>query len=341
MGVDLGPLVKQRTKITLEQINGLVVAIDAYNALYQFLAIIRGEGGELLMDTHGNVTSHLSGLFYRTVNMLENGCKPLYVFDGRPPDLKMREVMRRDQIKKNAEAEYKVALERGDVIAARKYASMTSRLTSSMVQDAKSLLTLMGVPWVQAPSEGEAEASYLTLRGIAWATVSQDYDSLLFGSPTLLRNLTVSGRRKLPGKGAYIEVYPEIIRLEDVLRFNGLTREQLVDVGILLGTDFNPEGFNKVGPATALKYIKNYGKLENIPEIRQELSKLDYNAIREIFLHPNVKDIEPPEWKPADKDGITKFLCDLHDFSLTRVSSAIARIANLNTEQSSTLERWF
>lgn len=341
MGVDLGPLAKQRTRISLDQIDGLIVAIDAYNALYQFLAIIRGEGGELLMDSHGNVTSHLSGLFYRTINILESGGKPLYVFDGRPPDLKMREVMRRSEIKRNAEAEYKVAIESGDIAAAKKYAAMTSRLTSSMVQDAKSLLTLMGVPWVQAPSEGEAEASYLTMKGIAWATVSQDYDSLLFGSPTLLRNLTVSGRRKLPGKGVYIEVYPEIIRLQDVLSATGLGREQLIDVGILLGTDFNPDGFEKVGPATALKYVKKYGKLENIPELREELSKLDYNAIREIFLHPDVRDIEPPQWKPLEREGVTRFLCDLHDFSPSRVASALGRISDFKPSQSSTLEKWF
>lgn len=340
MGVDLAPLIKQRVKIDLEQLAGRVLAIDAYNSLYQFLTIIRGEGGEPLMDSKGNVTSHLSGLFYRTVNMLEKGVKPLYVFDGQPPELKRHELMRREELKKNAKEMYEIAMERGETELAKRYASMSAHLSNIMVQDAKSLLDAMGLPWVQAPSEGEAEASYLAKKGIAWAAVSQDYDSLLFGAPRLIRNLTISGRRKLPGKNVYIDIHPEIIELASLLSAHSITREQLIDIAILLGTDFNPEGFRGIGPATALKYIKKYGKLEEIDELKERITQVDYNAIRQIFLTPQVKDIEEPVWKEPDEEAIIHFLCDMHDFSKERVQAAIQRIGSFS-KGSSTLERWF
>ncbi|MEM0117628.1 MAG: flap endonuclease-1 [Conexivisphaerales archaeon] len=341
MGVDLAPLVKQRTRITLDDLSGRVLAIDAYNSLYQFLTIIRGEGGEPLMDSRGNVTSHLSGLFYRTINMLEKGVRPLYVFDGKSPELKRKELVRREELKKNAREMYEVAVARGDTESARKFASMSAHLNAAMVQDAKSLLDAMGLPWVQAPSEGEAEASYLAMKGVAWATVSQDYDSLLFGAPRLIRNLAISGRRKLPGKNIYIDIHPEIVELMTILSTHSITREQLVDIGILLGTDFNPEGFRGIGAATALKFIKKYGRLEEIKELKDRLEQIDYNAIRKIFLSPDVKDIETPEWKQMNKDSVIHFLCDMHDFSRERVSAAIQRVLGVSRPASSTLEKWF
>ncbi|MEM3267476.1 MAG: flap endonuclease-1 [Conexivisphaerales archaeon] len=339
VGVDLGPLVKGRHIISLEELNQKVLAIDAYNSLYQFLTIIRGEGGEPLMDSHGNITSHLSGLFYRTVNIMEKGAKPLYIFDGKPPELKEREIVRRSQLKKNAESMMYEAISRGDTEAARRFASMSSRLTESMVSDAKSLLSCMGLPWVQAPSEGEAEAAYLTSKGVAWATVSQDYDSLLFGSPRLVRNLTISGRRKLPRKDVYVNIVPELVILNEVLKEIELTREQLIDVAILLGTDFNREGFKGIGHSRALNFIKKYGRLEGIVELQSELAGLDYQSIRHIFLEPSVTDIDPPVWKATDKDAVVKFLCDDHDFSRERVVSALERISLPSTSQS--LEKWF
>lgn len=340
MGVDLGPLVKQRTKITLEEMKGRILAIDAYNALYQFLTIIRGEGGEPLMDSHGNITSHLSGLFYRTINMLEKGVKPLYVFDGRSPELKRKEIMRREEIKRNAEEMYHQAIERGDTESARKYASMSAHLRADMVQDAKSLLDYMGIPWVQAPSEGEAEAAFLTSKGTAWSTVSQDYDALLFGSPRLIRNLTISGRRRLPGKNIYIDIHPELIELHNILNAYSITREQLVDIGIMLGTDFN-EGFRGVGVVTALKYIKKYGTLDKVKELKEKIQLIDYESIRKIFLSPEVKEIDTPQWKPPDKESVVRFLCDLHDFSKDRVQTALQRVDAAKPESTSTLERWF
>ncbi|HIE14507.1 TPA: flap endonuclease-1, partial [Candidatus Bathyarchaeota archaeon] len=217
MGVNLKDLVP-KMEIKLKDLAGESIAIDAYNALYQFLAIIRQPDGTPLKNHAGRVTSHLSGLFYRTCNLLEMGIKVLYVFDGTSPALKEAEIKRRSKVKEEALRKYEEALKMGKVEEARMYAQMTSRLKDYMAEDAKRLLSLMGIPWVQAPSEGEAQAAHIVKRGDADYCASQDYDSLLFGAPRLLRNVTISGRRKLPRKKVYVEVVPEVVELEKVLK---------------------------------------------------------------------------------------------------------------------------
>jgi flap endonuclease-1 len=341
MGVDLGPLVKSRTPIKLEELNRRIIAIDAYNALYQFLAVIRGESGDPLMDSEGRVTSHLTGLFYRTCNFLEAGIQPLYVFDGKPPQLKREEILRRGEAKRKAYELYQEAQVKGDAEGMRKYGSRSVRVDESMVAESKELLRLMGLPSVQAPSEGECEAAYLAATGVAWASVSQDYDSLLFGSPRLVRNLTVSGRRKLPGKNVYIDVNPELVKLEEVFKELSVDRHQLVDLGILLGTDFNPDGFKGVGTATALKYIHTYGSLDRVEPIRAELPQSQYEQIRDIFLKPAVVDVKDLTWGDIDLDSVTSLLCDKHDFSPDRVQAAVKRVKEASKGKSESLERWF
>lgn len=342
MGVNLSDLVI-RKPITLDALQGKVIAIDAYNALYQFLATIRQPDGTPLMDSRGNITSHLSGLLYRTINLLEKGIKPVYVFDGKPPEMKDLEILKRMKIKKEAEKKYEEALRRGDLEAARKYAQRALRLTEPMVRSAKTLLELMGIPYVQAPSEGEAQAAYMTRKGDAWATASQDYDSLLFGAPRLVRNLTISGRRKLPGKDVYVEIKPEIIDLEESLRTLGITREQLIDIAILLGTDYNPDGVKGVGPKRALRLIKTYKSLEKVLPIVNGEFPVDPLEIRKFFLNPSVTDNYVIEWKEPDKEGLMKFLCKEHDFSENRVEKAIRRLekAMRQIRTQSSLEEWF
>jgi len=340
LGVDLGEII-QKKKLSLDDLSGRTLAIDAYNALYQFLAVIRGEKGEPLMDRHHRITSHLSGLFYRSINLLEKGIKIVYVFDGEPPELKEAEIERRKRIKKEAIVKYEEAISMGRIDEAKKYAQMTSQLKDMMVDDAKRLLNYMGIAWVQAPSEGEAQASYMAEKGHVWAAVSQDHDSLLFGAPRLVRNLTISGRRKLPSKYEYIEVEPEQIDLNQVFSNLNITREQLVDIGILIGTDFNPDGFKGIGPVKALKLIKSYGRLENIPDLKDKLESIDYQSIREIFLKPKVTDSFELRWREIDIDAIVEFLCHERDFSETRVRSALTRLEVIEKKKSETLERWF
>ena len=220
MGVDLKALL-QREPTTLDAFASRTVAIDAYNALYQFLSTIRGPDGSPLSDEQGRVTSHLSGLLHRNANYLALGIRPVYVFDGTPPSMKAAEIARRRAIKKEATVKYERAIEAGDAEAARKYAQQTTAMTDGMVGDAKRLLGLLGIPHIDAPSEGEAAAAHLTRTGEAYASASQDFDSVLFGASRLVRNFATSGRRKLPNRNQYVNVEPELIESGRTLKSLG------------------------------------------------------------------------------------------------------------------------
>ncbi len=330
MGVNLRDLIPDnvvKAVNDLREFHGKVIAIDAYNALYQFLTAIRQPDGTPLMDSRGRVTSHLSGLFYRTINLMEACIKPIYVFDGKPPELKSKEIAQRSLVRSEASAKYKEALERGDLESAYRYAQISSKLTNEMVEEAKKLLEYMGIPYVQAPSEGEAQAAYMTLKNLSWSTASQDYDSILFGSPRLVRNLTISGKRKLPKKDIYVEVKPEVLELNTLLNALSITREQLIDIAILLGTDYNPDGVKGVGPKTALKLIKTYGSLEKaLKALPDAQFPVDPFKIKEFFLNPPVTDVSGVEWVEPDVRLIKEFLVTQHDFSDERVMSALERL---------------
>ncbi|MFH1821283.1 MAG: flap endonuclease-1 [Methanobacteriota archaeon] len=341
MGVQLGDLVAKQ-KVELERLGGKVIAIDALNSLYQFLSIIRQRDGELLRDARGRITSHLSGIFYRTANFVEEGIRPIYVFDGKSPLLKRLTVEQRRVARIKAEGEWKKALKEGMVKEAKKFAQRASRLDSFMIKQTQELLVHMGLPWVQAPGEGEAQAAHLVERGDAWAAASQDFDSLLFGAPTLIRNLAITGRRKLPGKDVYVEVCPEIIELRAVLGELGITREQLVDIGVLVGTDYN-KGLKGIGPKKALELVKKHGSMEEIVKTEfGEKFEVDPLEVRDIFTRPNVTDDYQLKWDDPDPDAIKRFLCDEHDFSEDRVQSGIVKLTKGKAERGQArLEKWF
>lgn len=343
MGVDFKDLVP-KTPVKLEDLGGKVIAIDAYNAIYQFLAIIRQPDGTPLKDSTGKVTSHLSGLFYRTSNLVEMGIKPIYVFDGIPPTLKAAEIQRRKQVKVAAIASYEKAAIKGDMTKMRMFAQAATSMKDYMQDESKRLLGLMGLPWIQAPSEGEAQAAYMTKKGDADYCASQDYDCLLFGAPKMLRNITISGRRKVPSKNIYVEVVPEVMELAKTLSETGLTYEQLIDVGILVGTDFNPDGIKGLGPKTALKLIKQYGTLEDaIPHIKNASFPVEPNCIRAVFLHPEITENYKVDWKEADVDGVVDLMCRQKEFSEDRVRKSLDRMLEGDKKQKGkmTLEKWF
>jgi len=343
LGVNLRDLIP-KTTTDLASLRGKSIAIDAYNALYQFLAIIRQPDGTPLKDRTGRVTSHLSGLLYRTSNLVSMEIKVIYVFDGVPPTLKEVEIKRRARVKEEALVKYERALQDGRVEEARRYAQMTSRLKDYMADDSKRLLTLLGIPWIQAPSEGEAQAAYLVKKGDSNFCASQDYDSLLFGAFMLVRNVTLSGRRKLPRKNVYIEVRPEIVVLDKVLRELGITYEQLIDIGILVGTDFNPKGVKGIGPKKALQLVKQHGSLEKLlPTLKKAEFPVDPQRIRDIFLHPKVTDNYRLTWKEPDIKGVIQFMCGERDFSEDRVRKALGKISAgmCKTRGKTTLEAWF
>jgi flap endonuclease-1 len=343
LGVNFKDLIP-KTQVKLEDLGGKIIAIDAYNAIYQFLSIIRQPDGTPLKDSTGKITSHLSGLFYRTSNLVEMGIKPVYVFDGVPPTLKAAEIERRKQVKVEAIASYEKAAAIGDTVKMRMFAQAATSMKDYMQDDSRKLLELLGLPWIQAPSEGEAQAAHMTKRGDADYCASQDYDSLLFGAPKLLRNVTISGRRKLPSKNIYIDVVPEVVELQKALGECGLTYEQLIDVGILIGTDFNPDGIKGLGPKTALKLIKEHGTLENaLPHIKNATFPVEPKCIREIFLHPQVTDNYKLEWKEPDTKGVIDFLCRQKEFSEERVKKSLDKMTAGSKKQKGkvSLEKWF
>jgi flap endonuclease-1 len=343
LGVNLRDIVP-KTVVKLEDLGGKSVAIDAFNAIYQFLSIIRQPDGTPLQDSSGKVTSHLSGLLYRTSNLVEMGIKPIYVFDGAPPVFKREEIERRRLIKVEAAVHYDKAVAKGDTSKMRMFAQATTSMKDYMKQDSQKLLELMGLPWIRAPSEGEAQAAYMTRKGETDYCASQDYDSLLFGAPLLLRNVTISGRRKLPSKNVYVDIVPEVISLKDVLKECGITYEQLIDVGILIGTDFNPDGIKGLGPKTALKLIKQYDTLENsLPHIKNAEFPHSPAEIREIFFHPDVTDNYKLEFREPDEEGIVDFLVREKEFSEDRVRKALEKMQAGAAKQKgkTTLEKWF
>ncbi|NHJ12122.1 MAG: flap endonuclease-1 [Candidatus Thorarchaeota archaeon] len=339
MGTKLADIMKAEV-ISLTDLKNRVIAFDAFNTIYAFLSSIRQPDGTPLMDRQGRVTSHLSGLFYRNLNLLEAGVRPVYVFDGESPELKAPEVEKRREIRDAAYAEWQQAKEEGRIEDARKAAQASSRLTAPMIEESKSLLTAMGIPVIQAPSEGEALAAQMTRANIAWASASQDNDSFLYNCPRLVRNLTISGRRRGSRSSTYKTIHPELVDLDMNLRLLGITREQLIDIAILVGTDYN-EGVKGVGPKTALKLIKEHETIEGIEEAQGVQYNFPYVEIRDIFLNPPKAEITEPKWHDFDTDDLMRILCEEHDFSSSRVESSLQRLQKAleelrgSTEQSS------
>lgn len=354
MGIDLGDLVVKRP-ITFAEYAGQRVAFDAWNILYQFLASIRQPDGTPLMDREGRVTSHLAGVLYRTGNLVEAGVKPVFVFDGAPHRLKAETLAGRAARKEQAEQDLgeartaiAAAREAGDDAAesaglerARTKAQQTSRLTVPMVEQAKELLGALGIPVVQAPGEGEAQAAWMCQQGIVHAACSQDYDSILFGTPRLARHLAVTGRRKLPGKQVWVEVTPEEIGLPESLAALRLTREQLVDAALLVGTDFHP-GIHGIGPKKAVAVIQKEGSLEAIIDrlsanpssadsaveraiLEQHAALADRDEVRRIFLSPEHTAAVNLDVKAVDADLVHRLMVDRHGFSADRVEGALAK----------------
>jgi len=337
MGVKINELVKDvRKTISFENLLNKKIAIDAFNTIYQFLAIIRQRDGTLLMDLEGNVTSHLSGLFYRSIKFLEYNIRPIYVFDGKPPELKMETINERRKVKAEAKEKMIKAQEEEDFREARKFAQLTSKLDHNMIEESKSLLLYMGIPVVEAASEGEAQAAYLVNRGDAWASASQDYDTLLFGCERFLRNFSVNRSKKVKDTTVSLDI--EYISLSKFLINLGITREQLIDMGILIGTDFFP-GIKGIGQHKALDLIKKHDSLENIikNDIQVSGKKLNFDIelvqhAKDIFLNPTINSNYPKiTWGKVDYDKVDELLVEKHNFSQNRIDSALKKLKDLDS----------
>lgn len=341
MGVSLTELIITK-QIGIEDLAGKKLAIDAQNTIYQFLSIIRDRfTGEPLRDSKGRVTSHLSGLFYRTAKLLENGAEPVFVFDGEPPAFKKTTTEARSRIREEARKKWKEAVKRKDIEAVRRYSQQAAKLTPEMVEESKRLLSFMGVPSIQAPSEAEAQAAFLAKNNQVWGAGSQDWDSLMFGAPRLVRNLTITGRRKVPRKEKYIEVKPELVELEKVLKGLGISQDQLIILGILVGTDYNPGGIKGIGPKTALKLVKENKTLEGVLKQVEWGFKISAQEILDFFKNPPVEkaEIKPEKFRP---EKVRELLCEEHSFSGERIGSALERMEKSGAGKGQAkLERFF
>ena len=339
MGFNLSPLVVKR-QLTLEDLRARSLAVDANNTLYQFLALIRMRDGRPFTDSHGNVTSHLLGLLMRTTRLMgDYSIHPVFVFDGKPPQLKMKTLKTRREYRERARKEWEVAVVQRNYSAAWSKAVTMNSLTQAMQDDAKKVLELLGIPVVQAPQEGEAQAAHMAVRGDVWAANSRDYDSVLFGSPRLVRYITISGQEFLPSKGVSRPLVPEIIELDVLLESLKITREQLVDLAILVGTDFN-DGIKGIGPKTALKLVRTHGGLENLPTEYKSQLPPTAEEVRQVFLKPDVIDRYELRFKGLDKEGLRRFLCAERGFSPDRVELAIRRMEGFYTREKSGLDSW-
>ena len=332
----------KRNTITLDSLKGKTLGFDSYNILYQFLSSIRGMDGTPLMDSKGNVTSHLTGLLYRTINLMGKEVRPVFVFDGEPSELKRETLRKRTEIRTEAEKKHKEALKKGEMEEARKMGARALKMTRDMVEEAQELVKLMGLPCIQAPSEGESQLAFMEGKGDIAGVVSQDFDCLLFGARKIYRNITVSGKRKIPGKNIYIDVEPEMIDSKETLDELGIDRRKLIWLSILIGTDFN-EKFPKIGPKTAFKLVKEFDSFEEIVKETGHEPDFDYKEVEKIFMEPHVDENYKVEFGMPDHEKVKEFLCEKHDFSKDRVENALKKLEKILNEkgQQSKLDKWF
>ncbi|MDO8642954.1 MAG: flap endonuclease-1 [Candidatus Woesearchaeota archaeon] len=329
MGTKLKDLVIKQP-ITIDELKNKTLVVDSFNVLYQFLTTIRMGDGSPLRDSAGNITSHLNGLFYRTTNLMNRGLRLAFVFDGKPPALKAQEREKRNQAKIEAQKKYEHAAAEENIEDMKKYGARTARLTSEMVAEAKKLIEALGLPVIQAPSEGEAQAAFIVAQGDAFAEVSQDYDCVVFGVPRLVRNLTVSEKRKLPSKLAYQTVAPELITLKDNLKSWGISQDQLIALAMLVGTDFNPGGIHGIGPKNALKLVKKHDT--HFDALFKEVKwsdhfDTDWHEIFDTFKHIPTTTDYALSWKPINTEKVVELLCEAHDFSKQRIEEHLAKLS--------------
>lgn len=332
MGVAITSILPKK-EITFEKLKGKKLAVDSSNVIYQFLASIRQPDGTPLTDQKGNITSHLVGLAARVPSLMERNIKLSFVFDGKPPAIKFEESQRRRELKEKAQEKYEVAKEQEDTDSMFKYSKQTIKLTQEIKEESKEFIQALGLPVIQAPSEAEAQASFMAEKGDVFAVVSQDIDSLLYSTPILIRNLTVSSKKRV--KGTYIKINPEIYDLKHVLKTLEINQDQLLALSILVGTDFNPKGVHRIGPKTALKLVQEHKNFEKI--FANVDADFNWKKVYATFKSmPIIKNYQL-NWKDPNLDKIQDIL-QKHDFSEERINKLLDR---LKPKPQKNLDKWF
>ena len=308
---------------------GRKLAIDASMCIYQLLVAVRIGGGDNFTNEDGNVTSHLNGIFYRSIRLLELGIKPIFVFDGKPPEMKGGELLKRAEAKKAAEEAAKKAIEDGDLEAAERFQRRVNRVTPEMTEACKRLLKLMGIPIVEAPCEAEAQCAELVKNGDIFATASEDMDSLTFGTDRLIRHLWQGTSATAQKKG----IKPTEFTLKIVLEDLDMTMDKFIDMCILCGCDY-VDGIRGIGSVKAHNMIKKDGDLKTIVDMLRNEKKHqvpeDYpvEQLRSMFTDPEVtpaKDIKL-KWGKPDVEGIKKFMVEENQFDATKIDTGIKRL---------------
>jgi flap endonuclease-1 len=332
MGLQIGDIVP-RHEVKFEDLKGKVIAVDAFNAIYQFLSSIRQPDGTPLMDNEKRVTSHLSGLFYRNISLLNEGIKLIYVFDGEYHVLKGKTHEIRNNAREEMREKYEEAREEGDLDSMNKYSRGFIRLNEEMIKESKELLEAMGIAVVQAPGEGEMQCAELVKSGQAYAVASQDYDAIAVGGTRLIQNLTLARQRKTRSGVVYIS--PEMIEYEKTLNALGIDSDGLISLGILVGTDFNPKGVKGIGPKKALSLVREKKYPALIFKELEEQGRLDFDwkEVFEIFKKPNVKK-ERIEFPKINFDKVKEVLVKRHQFSLERVEKQLDKLQGIKKSNS-------
>ncbi len=342
MGTKITELLESK-EMFIDDLKGKVIVVDAFNQLYMFLASIRQPDGSLLKDSQGNVTSHLNGLFYRFTKLMQHDIRFVFVFDGKPPELKLKERERRAALKHEAELRYEQAKSEENVEEMKKYAARTSKLTKDMIADAKELIDALGFPIIQAPSEGEAQAALLVKQKAAYASLSQDADSLIFGCPLVVKNLTLSGRKKLPNKLSYDTISPELLSLQDTLATLGIDLDQLIVIAMLTGTDYNIGGIKGIGHKTALKLVREFNHdFERLfAQVKWDESfPFSWKEVFDVIKHTQTTDDYHLDFKDVDDEKVVEVLCAKHDFNEERVRKILETLHKKPAAQKG-LGDWF
>jgi flap endonuclease-1 len=346
MGVAIGSLIKEcKEKIDLNDFKQKTLGFDAYNILYQFVTTIRGSDGQPLTNSSGEITSHINGLFYRVCKILNYGIKPVFVFDGESNILKKETKEKRSQIRTNAKEKYKQAIKEGNIEETNKYARQSATINKQIIQESKEFLLNLGVDYINAPGEAESQIAYLTKNKYFDYSVSQDFDCILFGSPNLLKNISVSGKRKVPGKNIYIDVYP--YKLESKCIFNklGIDRKKLIWLSIFIGTDFNKK-IKGIGPKTALKLVKKYDNYKDIiKELESKGKKIDFDfkEIENIFYNPNIDKDPKIEKGKLNIPKLKDLLINKYEFNENRINNYLNKFLKNKEEleKQKTIDKWF
>ncbi|MBI2507877.1 flap endonuclease-1 [Candidatus Woesearchaeota archaeon] len=328
MGVKLPGILPVKT-ISWDDLKNKKIGVDASNTLYQFLSSIRQKDGTPLMDSAGRITSHLSGIFHRNLNLMQKGIYLCYIFDGKPPELKYQTQKERRERKEKAFEKYKEAKDEEDLESMHKYSKQVTYLNNEMVEESKELLRAMGLPVIQSPSESDAQGSFMSERGDIYAFATSDADALMHSCPRTIPNLTLSQTRKLPG-GKFVYIQPQIIELEDVLSHLGINQDQLIVMGILTGTDYNPKGVPGIGPKKALNLVKQFKKFDKLfSELNPDF---DWKKIYAIFKSMPVMKNYQLKWNPLDEKKIKEILVEKHDFSEERINNLLKKYSENKEE---------